>query len=542
MGVHTTQSPTVGRLAIAVRGVVQGVGFRPFVYNAARPGRLSGWVLNEADTVRIEVQGDRAALDAFVEVLKSRHPPQARIDAIEIEETAPQDDQPAKFEIRTGAGCAAPGPVIPADMATCAECLAEIRDPGERRYGYPFTNCTNCGPRWSIIEALPYDRPRTSMAGFEMCADCRAEYENPADRRFHAQPIACPRCGPTLELLDAQGRRACRGKEALDAAVESLLAGQIVALKGLGGFQLLVDATSAEAVALLRKRKHRPDKPLAVMIRSLEEVRQWCNVSQHEAEALSSHAAPILLLQRRKGSSPKKPEYSFPADITDGVAPGNPYLGVMLPYTPLHHLLLDALGRPIVCTSGNLSEEPMAITTEDALERLGPIADVFLTHNRPIVRPVDDSVARLGPDGLQVLRRARGFAPLPIQIHPTAGPHVGVQGSGFRDQGPGFRVQGSGARAQGSGFRVQGSGFRVQGPGLSIRSPDPRSPIPDPRFPIPDSRSPDPRSPIPDPRSPDPRSPILPDPRFPIPDPRFPIPRFPIPDARSPKSLPSAGT
>jgi hydrogenase maturation protein HypF len=313
------------------------------------------------------------------------------------------------FQILASTEAAAPRPTIPADLATCPECLAEIREPAQRRYNYPFTNCTNCGPRWSIIERLPYDRPRTSMAGFVMCEECRAEYENPADRRFHAQPIACPRCGPKLQLLDHTGREIATGDAALGSAVQAILAGQVVALKGLGGFQLLVDATNSEAVARLRQRKRRPDRPFAVMMPSLKDVRRHCEVSAEEAQLLVSHQSPIVLLRtiRRVDAAAK---------LDEGVAPGNPYLGVMLPYTPLHHLLMAAVGRPIVCTSGNLSDEPMAITTEDAIERLGPIADLLLTHDRPIVRPVDDSIVRVGPGGVQVLRRARGFAPLPMEL------------------------------------------------------------------------------------------------------------------------------
>jgi hydrogenase maturation protein HypF len=247
------------------------------------------------------------------------------------------------------------------------------------------------------------------MARFSMCPDCRAEYDDPTDRRFHAQPIACPQCGPAMRLLEVDGSEAAAGQRALDAAVEAALAGRIVAVKGLGGFQLLVDATSAPAVALLRRRKQRPHRPFAIMLRSLEEVRSRCAVSDAEARALASHEAPILLLRRRDDGDAR-------ADVVEGVAPGNPYLGVMLPYTPLHHLLAAAIDRPIVCTSGNLSEEPMAVATDDALRRLGPIAHLLLTHNRPIVRPVDDSVARVVADGLQILRRARGFAPLPIEL------------------------------------------------------------------------------------------------------------------------------
>jgi hydrogenase maturation protein HypF len=404
-------------LAIAVRGIVQGVGFRPFVYQTARRGRLAGWVRNEAGMVRIEVQGEDAALDTFLDALEHAHPPQARIDSLEVEEQVPahdagQPDGAAVFQIRGSAEASAPRPTIPADLATCAECIAEIRDPSQRRYRYPFTNCTNCGPRWSIIERLPYDRTRTSMAGFAMCADCRAEYENPADRRFHAQPIACPRCGPMLQLLDHQGCEMAVGEAALGAAVEAILAGRIVAIKGLGGFQLLVDATNAAAIARLRQRKQRADRPFALMLPSVDDVRQSGQVSDEESRMLASHQAPIVLLRRQA----REIGMSAAPAIVDGVAPGNPYLGVMLPYSPLHHLLMAAVARPIVCTSGNLSEEPMAIATEDAVARLGGIADVLLTHDRPIVRPVDDSIVRLDPDGMQVLRRARGFAPLPIEL------------------------------------------------------------------------------------------------------------------------------
>ncbi len=406
------------RLAVTVRGVVQGVGFRPFAYNAARALGLAGWVVNEADAVRIEVEGNAASVEDFLTALRNAAPRQSRIESIEVEERpvtgAGQGDEASAFQIRTSKTDAAPRPTVPADLATCPECLAEIASPAERRHRYPFTNCTNCGPRWSIIEQLPYDRPRTSMAKFEMCAVCRAEYENPTDRRFHAQPIACPVCGPSLQLLDAQGKEQAAGQAALDGAVKALLAGRIVAMKGLGGFQLLVDATDADAVARLRVRKRRPDRPFALMLCTLDEARQFCQISEQEAEMLLSPEAPIVLLQRRDadGIGSISPIRS----PVLGVAPGNPYLGVMLPYTPLHHLLMAAVGRPIVCTSGNISEEPMAITIEDARENLGEVADVFLVHNRPIVRPVDDSIVRQGADGPQVLRRARGYAPRPLRL------------------------------------------------------------------------------------------------------------------------------
>jgi hydrogenase maturation protein HypF len=252
------------------------------------------------------------------------------------------------------------------------------------------------------------------MADFMMCPDCRAEYENPADRRFHAQPIACPRCGPRLELIDAVGNYIARGEEAVTLAAAMVLENCSLAIKGLGGFQLVVDATSADAVARLRQRKHRPDRPFALMISTLEEVGRYCEISEEEAKMLVSHRAPIVLLKKLEPSLANNNENN--SAIVEGVAPGNPYLGVMLPYTPLHYLLMEAVGRPIVCTSGNLSEDPMAISTEDAIERLGSIADVLLTHNRPIVRPVDDSIVRFGSCGFQVMRRARGFAPLPIRL------------------------------------------------------------------------------------------------------------------------------
>jgi hydrogenase maturation protein HypF len=424
---HSSTSPSVKRLAIDVRGVIQGVGFRPFVYNAACSRGLRGWVRNEADRVRIEAQGELAALDAFVETIRRSPPPQARVDSVEIEEIRVTDED-AAFQIVVSEGTSAPRPTIPADLATCDECLAEIRDPSQRRHNYPFTNCTRCGPRWSIIERLPYDRPRTSMAGFAMCPECQAEYDNPADRRFHAQPIACPKCGPSLQLLDGDGREIAVGPMALERTIQSLLEGKIVALKGLGGFQLLVDATNSEAVSRLRERKRRPDRPFALMLPTLDAAREYCHVSVEEARQLSSHQAPIVLLRRRvedgcaceaASGSPPSPLSPLPSPLV-GVAPGNPYLGVMLPYTPLHHLLAAAVGRPLVCTSGNLSEEPMAVGIDDALRRLGPMADLLLTHDRPIVRPVDDSIVRVGPSGPRTLRRARGFAPLPIELQSDA--------------------------------------------------------------------------------------------------------------------------
>ncbi len=406
------------RLSITVRGVVQGVGFRPFVFNAARRLDLAGWVRNEAGVVRIEVQGTPESLEAFCRSLR-QPPAQARIESIHIERLATPNPASGPFAILASIDDGQRRPTIPADLATCLDCIDEFLRPDERRYRYPFTNCTNCGPRWSIISGLPYDRPRTSMAAFRMCPACEAEYSDPRDRRFHAQPIACPACGPSLELLDPAGNRVARGDDSLRQAAEAVVAGRVVAIKGVGGFQLLVDATSAAAVARLRARKRRPSKPLAVMMAGVDDVRRYCDLSADEAAALRSPPAPILLLrQRPDGRSP----------LAEGVAPGNPYLGVMLPYSSLHHLLIAEIGRPVVCTSGNLSEEPMAIETVDALARLATIADQFLVHDRPIVRPVDDSVARITPRGLELLRRARGYAPAPIPLGFELPPILAVGG------------------------------------------------------------------------------------------------------------------
>jgi hydrogenase maturation protein HypF len=420
------------RLAITVRGVVQGVGFRPFLYNAARSRGLVGWVRNASGTVHLEVQGPSEAIRSFCDALHHSPPPQSRIEAIDVREIPCVDNWAQTFEILASAADGTRRPTVPADLTTCDQCLAEVRTPGERRYRYPFTNCTNCGPRWSIIVDLPYDRPRTSMAAFAMCPDCEAEYLDPADRRFHAQPIACPACGPSLKLLDRQGRPLSTADEALRQAAAAVVEGEVLALKGLGGFQLIVDATNRDVVATLRRRKRRPSKPFAVMLASMEEVRRWCDASEEEEQLLRSVQAPIVLLRRKDEGWLAAERSEAPAiepgllrwdslrsthpTLAEEVAPGNPYLGVMLPYTPLHHLLLEAIGRPVVCTSGNLSEEPMAIETSEAIERLGQIADLYLVHNRPIVRPVDDSVARVAADGVQLLRRARGYAPSPVRL------------------------------------------------------------------------------------------------------------------------------
>ncbi len=396
-------APMTRRVAIFIQGVVQGVGFRPFVYKLALEHRLSGWVRNAADGVRIEAQGEPEPMARFLEGLRSRLPAQASIDRMDVAELAAATE--SGFRIISSDPSAHPRPAIPADLATCPECLAELRDPKQRRYRYPFTNCTLCGPRYSIVEGLPYDRPKTSMKGFPLCPDCAKEYGDPLDRRFHAQPIACPRCGPRLSLLDRTGAVLASGDEALRHAGKAVLDGKVLALKGLGGFQLLADATNTRAIVQLRERKHRVAKPFAILFPTLEALLDDCHASEAEVKALRSAQAPILLLERCEGGH-----------VVSEVAPGNPRLGAFLPYTPLHHLLAGEIRRPVVCTSGNLTDEPMCIENEEALSRLGAIADLFLVHDRPIVRPVDDSVAKMGARGLELLRRARGFAPLPLAL------------------------------------------------------------------------------------------------------------------------------
>jgi hydrogenase maturation protein HypF len=400
-------APAAGRqrLAIEIRGAVQGVGFRPFVFRLASSLALDGWVRNDSRGVSIEVEGDPSLLESFLERLPAEAPAISIIQDLEARwlEAAGH----AGFRIdHTDAGGAKTVLVLP-DVATCPQCLSEMNTPGDRRFRYPFTNCTNCGPRFSIIEALPYDRPNTTMRSFVMCELCRAEYEEPGNRRFHAQPNACPQCGPQLTLLSTEGALLAAADEALERAARALAAGKILALKGLGGFHLMVDARDEEAVALLRQRKARPGKPLALMVGTLEQARQLGEVSENGAQAMLAAQAPIVLLRRSELSR---------SLVADDIAPDTETLGVMLPYTPLHHLLFREVDFPLVATSGNLSDEPICIDNDEAIERLGGIADLFLVHDRPITRHVDDSVVWLVEDAPQPLRRARGMAPLPVLL------------------------------------------------------------------------------------------------------------------------------
>ena len=394
------QTKVIRLARVSVRGVVQGVGFRPFVYRLAHHHNLKGWVCNTSGSVEIEVEGDEEGLENFIIDLKTKTPPMARIESVEAVFYPPNGY--AEFQIRESLSQEGKYQLVSPDIATCEDCKQEILCPGDRRFHYPFTNCTNCGPRFTIIKDIPYDRPKTTMHQFKMCPECQREYDNPLDRRFHAQPNACPQCGPGLELVNSKGKTV-ENDDAIKAAGKFLKAGKILALKGLGGFQLACDATNEKAVNLLRRRKRRPSKPLAVMVATLAEVERHCLVSPEERRLLQSSECPIILLKWNHDSS----------DIPSVVAPNLRYLGVMLPYTPLHHLLLREVGLPLVMTSGNLSEEPIARDNDEALVRLRGIADYFLWHNRDIFNRYDDSVYMVEGEP-QAIRRARGYAPYPI--------------------------------------------------------------------------------------------------------------------------------
>jgi hydrogenase maturation protein HypF len=406
------------RAKVLVHGAVQGVGFRPFVYRLATELQLNGWVLNSGQGVEIEVEGEKKGLNQFLKRLEHEKPAHALIQCIECSfHDAIGFD---RFEIRHSEEVGGKTSLILPDLAACSDCLREIFDPHNRRYLYPFTNCTHCGPRFSIIEALPYDRANTSMKKFKMCPECDAEFHDPGNRRFHAQPNACPKCGPQLALWDVAGVVLAEKHEALLRATVMVREGKILALKGIGGFQLIVYAGNDDAVRLLRQRKNREDRPFALMYPSLDMARQDCRISKLEAHLLLSSESPIVLVERKNGKE-------IPSDwIAPSVAPGNPCLGVMLPYTPLHHILLRELGLPVVATSGNLSDEPICRDEGEALVRLGGIADAFLIHDRPIVRHVDDSVVREIEGREMVLRRARGYAPLPVHLKETLPTILGV--------------------------------------------------------------------------------------------------------------------
>jgi len=407
------QRGEVVRVRLRVRGVVQGVGFRPFVYGLAVERGLAGFVGNDADGVFAELEGAAAAVESALVALREGPPPLAVVEAVEVEGVSPRGG--GGFAIVESPSAATRRTLVSPDTATCGACLAELFDPGDRRYRYPFLNCTNCGPRYSIVTDVPYDRPNTTMAGFDLCAACAAEYHDPADRRFHAQPTCCPACGPRLRLSAPGGQaQPGAGDDAVVAeAAARLVRGEVLAIKGIGGYHLAVLAADEAAVAALRARKHREERPFALMAADLDAARALGEVDDTAAALLAGPRRPIVLLARRPD-----------APVAPSVAPGSRELGVMLPYTPLHHLLAEALPGPFVLTSGNRSDEPIAYRDDEAAERLAPIADGLLTHDRPIHMRVDDAVTRAWRGGELLVRRARGYAPQPVPLSPAAPRHV----------------------------------------------------------------------------------------------------------------------
>ncbi len=389
------------RREIRIQGVVQGVGFRPFVHALATGLGLAGFVTNDESGVRIEVEGPPRCVERFVADVVAQRPPLSIVDSLTCSELRPLAD--TSFVIAPSSANGPRRTLVSADIATCDDCLRELFDAADRRFGYPFINCTNCGPRFTIVRDVPYDRAATTMHGFAMCVECQAEYDDPADRRFHAQPVCCPACGPQLRVLGADG--AVRSDDPLSATVRLLAEGAVVAIKGLGGYHLAAVAADEAAVSALRARKHREDKPFALMAPDVAGAARLCRLDPAAIRALTSGARPIAL-------APRRPD----APVAAAVAPGSRELGVMLPYTPLHHLLVRELGRPLVLTSGNVSDEPIAYRDEDARHRLSPIADAFLLHDRPIHVRTDDSVVRITGGRERTLRRSRGFAPAPLSL------------------------------------------------------------------------------------------------------------------------------
>jgi hydrogenase maturation protein HypF len=391
------------RMQLKIEGTVQGVGFRPFVFRAARELGLAGWIMNGVDGVLVEAEGTADAVDQLLLRIRTDCPPGANIERMTLRSIPAVGD--AAFTIQPSHEAGTKQLAMSPDLATCADCLVELFDPTDRRFHYPWLSCAQCGPRMSMVTAVPYDRANTTMSRFALCEDCRAEYDAPDNRRFHAESIACPACGPIVVLWGSDGQVLAKGEEALKRACRIIRDGGIVAVKGIGGFHLWVEATSEEAVQLLRTRKRRAHKPFAVMFPSLETIRTSCDLLPGEAEWLTSPAAPVVILQRREQNS-----------LAEGIAPGNRTVGAMLPYAPVHHLLMRELATPVVATSGNLSDEPIVTDEQEAVERLAGIADAFLFHDRPIACPMDDSVVRMAKSGPLILRRARGLVPRAIRL------------------------------------------------------------------------------------------------------------------------------
>ena len=401
------------RIRVTVQGIVQGVGYRPFIYRLASEMGVGGWICNSTHGVLIEAEGPGAAVARFLHRIAEEKPPNAVVDTTDVTLVIPNGE--STFEIRPSDDRGVTTALILPDIATCPDCRREIFDANDRRYRYPFTSCTNCGPRFSIVNSLPYDRPNTSMMEFDMCDRCGDEYLDPSDRRFYAQANACPDCGPRLRLLNRNGEVVATADQGLRETAGMLRQGGVVAVKGMGGFHLMVNALDDSAVKMLRERKRREEKPLALMFPSLDAVLEHCEVSRLEIRLLTSPEAPIVLVRARPVRT-----------VARSVAPDNPYLGVMLPYTPLHDLLMAELGTPIVATSGNLSDEPICTDGGEALARLGSVADLFLDHDREIVSPLDDSVVCVMADRPVVIRRGRGYAPSPFPVRATGSESAGT--------------------------------------------------------------------------------------------------------------------
>ena len=391
------------RIQLTIRGTVQGIGFRPFIFRLAQNLSLGGWIANTTRGTLLELEGSRTLLRVFQKRITTELPLSGSI--LNISSTPIPVIGEQSFSIRPSQWDSQTQSVISPDLATCEDCIDDINNPRSRRYRYPFTTCAQCGPRFSIALRLPYDRLNTTMHHFVFCDNCQQEYDDPSDRRFHAESIACPSCGPQVELWNHEGNLLVQEEAGLQAASEIVRHGGILAVKGLGGFQLWANAESSEAVQRLRRRKHRPTKPLAVLFPSLAYLEQHCFVSPEESALITSPAAPIVLVRKRP-----------PSTLAWDVSPNNPYVGAMLPHTPLHHLLMHDLLIPVIATSGNRSEEPLVIDEQDAVHRLRGIADAFLIHNRPIVRPVDDSIVQVVNDKCLVRRRARGYVPTPLSV------------------------------------------------------------------------------------------------------------------------------
>jgi hydrogenase maturation protein HypF len=406
-------------IRVEIKGIVQGVGFRPFIYNLAREYNLSGYVLNDTHGVEIEVEGKRVDLDRFLLQIRNTPPPQSQIEQIKVKKISSKGYH--YFIIKESEKKDTKTVLVSPDLATCDDCLNELFNPQDRRFGYPFLNCTNCGPRVTIIKDIPYDRDKTTMTVFKMCLKCNREYHNPEDRRFHAQPNACPVCGPHLTLMNNK-KKTHNPKDPVVSTIELLKKGYIVAIKGIGGYHLTCDATNKEAVSTLRKRKYREDKPFAMMAKDLKTIHKFCYINQVEEKLLQKVSRPILLLKKKN-----------PNSIAPDVAPHQKNYGVMLPYSPLHHLLLKKSNLILVMTSGNQSDEPICFENEDVFQRLNTIADYFLIHNREIYRRCDDSVSRVWKGEEILLRRARGYVPSPLKVDFDFRKHVLALGAQLKN-------------------------------------------------------------------------------------------------------------